>query len=114
MDRVPSPDQRRQDIVHTVDASSKRDDNESATSFHSVKKNIASASAATTTNSDPSSSTEANELNLSSARDSPRNTSDDDTGVVGGPVHRTLPGNLPCLALALCEVFELSITTKPF
>lgn len=77
--------------MHMVDASTKRDDNGSPTSFHSVKKNIAPASA-TTTNSDPSSSTEANELNLSSARDSPRNTSDDDTGAVGGPVHRTLPG----------------------
>ncbi|KAF5477970.1 hypothetical protein F2P56_004573 [Juglans regia] len=92
MDRLPSsPDQRRQDIMHMVDASTKRDDNGSPTSFHSVKKNIAPASA-TTTNSDPSSSTEANELNLSSARDSPRNTSDEDTGAVGGPVHRTLPG----------------------
>uniref|UniRef100_A0A2N9IEL9 Zinc finger PHD-type domain-containing protein n=1 Tax=Fagus sylvatica TaxID=28930 RepID=A0A2N9IEL9_FAGSY len=92
MDRVPSsPDQRRQEIVQTADASTKSEENGSPTAFHSVKKNIPPASTATT-NSGPSSSTEANERNLSSIRSSPRNTSDDDTGAVGGPVHRTLPG----------------------
>jgi hypothetical protein len=91
MDRVPSPDRRRQDVVHKADASTKKEENGSPTGLLSVKKNIPSAS--TTTNSGPSSSTEANERNLSSIRNSPRNTSDDDTGAVGGLVHRTLPGS---------------------
>ena len=82
-------------MVHTADASTKSEENGSPTVFHSVKKNIPPASTATT-NSGPSSSTEANERNLSSIRNSPRNTSDDDTGAVGGPVHRTLPGS--CLS----------------
>lgn len=59
--------------------------------MESVKKNMPSTSAAT--NSGPSSSTEANERNMSSIRSSPRNTSDEDTGTVGGPIHRTLPGS---------------------
>lgn len=84
-----SPDQRRQD-VHMVESSTKRDDSGSPTTFQSGKKNVPPAS---TTNSGPSSSTEANEHNLSCTRGSPRNTSDDDTGAVGVPVHRTLPGS---------------------
>lgn len=99
MDRVPSsPDRRRQDVVHKADASTKREENGSPTGLLSVKKNIPSAS--TTTNSGPSSSTEANERNLSS----------DDTGAVGGPVHRTLPGSCLLGALYLNSVFEFSIS----
>lgn len=65
--------------------------------MESVKKNMPSTSAATS--SGPSSSTEANERNVSSLRSSPRNTSDEDTGTVGGPVHQTLPGScyIPCM-----------------
>lgn len=92
MDKVPSsPDLKRQDELHKVDVSNKREENGSPTALLSVKKNIPTVST-TTTNSGLSSSTEANDRNLSSLRNSPRNTSDDDTGAVGGPVHRTLPG----------------------
>ncbi|XP_048229797.1 uncharacterized protein LOC8288860 isoform X2 [Ricinus communis] len=83
-DRVPSlPDLRRQD---TADELTKREDNE-----HSVKKNVTPVSTSTA-NSGPSSSTEVNDHHLSSARDSPRNMSDEETGAVRVPVHRTLPG----------------------
>lgn len=92
-------------MVHTADASTKSEENGSPTVFHSVKKNIPPASTATT-NSGPSSSTEANERNLSSIRNSPRNTSDDDTGAVGGPVHRTLPGKFLSGALYLHIFFS--------
>ncbi|GKV04038.1 hypothetical protein SLEP1_g16255 [Rubroshorea leprosula] len=79
--RVPSsPDRRRQDIGCAVDASSRRED-----------KNVPPTITATT-NSGPSSSTEANDQNLSSIRNSPRNISDDDAGTVRDPVPRTLPG----------------------
>ncbi|XP_024023816.1 dentin sialophosphoprotein isoform X2 [Morus notabilis] len=89
-DRVPSShDLNRQDTDDTAEASTKREENGSS-AMESVKKNMPSTSAAT--NSGPSSSTEANERNMSSIRSSPRNTSDEDTGTVGGPIHRTLPG----------------------
>ena len=80
---LSSPDQR-QDIGSAMDASAKRDD-----------KNVPPGPT-TTSNSGPSSSTEANDQNLSSIRSSPRNFSDDDTGTVHGSVPRTLPGN--CLS----------------
>ncbi|KAK2664408.1 hypothetical protein Ddye_002982 [Dipteronia dyeriana] len=90
-DRVPfSPDRRRQDGGYTVDAHTKREDNGSPTAVYSVKKNMPSVST-TTANSGPSSSTEAND-HVSSVRHSPRNISDDDTGSIRAPVHRTLPG----------------------
>lgn len=92
MDRVSSShDLKRQDTEYTAEASTKREDNGSSAA-ESVKRNIPSASVATA-NSGPSSSTEANERNLPSIRSSPKTTSDDDTGTVGGPVHRTLPGS---------------------
>ncbi|KAM5571354.1 hypothetical protein ABKV19_011787 [Rosa sericea] len=91
MDRVPSsPDPRRQDAASTVDAATRREENASSTASHSHKKTIPSTSIPTA-NSGPSSSTEANDRNVSSVRSSPRNASDDDTGAVG-PVHPTLPG----------------------
>ncbi|KAK6250895.1 hypothetical protein SCA6_004900 [Theobroma cacao] len=74
-----SPDQR-QDTGSAMDASVKRDD-----------KNVLPAPT-TTTNSGPSSSTEANDQTLSSIRSSPRNISDDDPGIVRGSAPRTLPG----------------------
>lgn len=86
---ISSHDLKRQDTDYTAEASTKREDNGSLT-MESVKKNMPSTSAATS--SGPSSSTEANERNVSSMRSSPRNTSDEDTGTVGGPVHQTLPG----------------------
>lgn len=86
---ISSHDLKRQDTDYTAEASTKREDNGSLT-LESVKKNMPSTSAATS--SGPSSSTEANERNVSSMRSSPRNTSDEDTGTVGGPVHQTLPG----------------------
>lgn len=87
MDRIsPSHDLKRQDTDCAAEASTKRAENGSSAAVESAKRNIPS-------NSGPSSSTEANERNLPSIRSSPRNTSDDDTGTVGGPVHRTLPGS---------------------
>ncbi|XVF12846.1 hypothetical protein REPUB_Repub08aG0154900 [Reevesia pubescens] len=79
-DKVLSSPGQRQDIGSGMDASAKRDD-----------KNVP-PTPTTTTNSGPSSSTEANDQNLSSIRTSPRNLSDDDTGTVRGSVPRTLPG----------------------
>lgn len=76
-----SSSDHRQDIGYSNDASSKRDD-----------KNVPSAPT-TTTNSGPSSSNEANDLNLSSIRSSPRNLSDEDASTAHGSVPRTLPGN---------------------
>ena len=91
MDRVSSShDPKRRDTDYTADTFTKREDNGSS-AMESVKKNVPSTSAAT--NSGPSSSNDANDRNLSSIRSSPRNTSDDDAGTVGGPVHRTLPGS---------------------
>ncbi|KAJ9173797.1 hypothetical protein P3X46_016900 [Hevea brasiliensis] len=90
--RVPSsPDQKRQDTGCTVDELSKREDNGSPIAVHSVKKGIPPASASTA-NSGPSSSSEFNDHHLSSLRNSPRNTSDEETGTVLGPAHHTLPG----------------------
>lgn len=95
-DRAPSsPDLRRQDVEYAGDAYTRRGDIGDPTAVHSVKKNMPSAST-TTANSGPSSSTEANDHNVSSVRNSPRNISDDDTGTNRGPIHRTLPGS--CLS----------------
>ncbi|XVF51188.1 hypothetical protein PTKIN_Ptkin04bG0164400 [Pterospermum kingtungense] len=80
IDKVLSSPDQRQDIASANDASAKRGD-----------KNVLPAPIATT-NSGPSSSTEANDQNLSSIRSSPRNFSDEDTGKVHGSVHCTLPG----------------------
>ncbi|KAL5551500.1 hypothetical protein UlMin_001676 [Ulmus minor] len=92
MNRVSSShDQKRHDVEDTPEASSKREGDGSSTMLESGKRNIPSTSA-TTANSGPSSSTEANDRIVSSKRSSPRNASDDDAGTVGGPVHRTLPG----------------------
>ncbi|KAK9274630.1 hypothetical protein L1049_021881 [Liquidambar formosana] len=96
MDRVASsPDQRRQDSIYTAAdvSTSKEADDGSPKAVNSVKKSIPPASSMTA-NSGPSSSAEANCQNSSSIRNSPRNVSDDDTGIVGAPVHRTLPGLL--------------------
>lgn len=92
-DRVhSSPDQRRQDSTNTMNASTRKEaDNASPEAVGSFKKNIPTGSALTA-NSGPSSSAEATGQNSSSIRYSPRNISDDDTGTVGGPAHRTLPG----------------------
>ncbi|GMJ00484.1 hypothetical protein like AT1G32810 [Hibiscus trionum] len=79
-DKVRSSHDQRQDLGSAMDASAKRTD-----------KNVR-ATSTTTSNSGPSSSTEANEQNLSYIRGSPRNFSDDDTGTVCGSVPRTLPG----------------------
>ncbi|XP_057969702.1 uncharacterized protein LOC131158822 [Malania oleifera] len=82
---LPSPDQRRQDLAYTVDASIKRNiDDDSLKAVDSVKKNIPPAPTMAA-NSGPSSSIEANDLILSSTHNSPRNTSDDEA-------HQTLPG----------------------
>ncbi|XP_050227309.1 uncharacterized protein LOC126676966 isoform X2 [Mercurialis annua] len=83
-DRVPSsPDRRRQD---TADDFSKREDDELQ---HSVKKNVPGSTS--TAKSGPSSAVVIDH-HLSSTRDPPRNMSDEETGNVGAPVHRTLPG----------------------
>uniref|UniRef100_A0A6N2N4F9 Zinc finger PHD-type domain-containing protein n=1 Tax=Salix viminalis TaxID=40686 RepID=A0A6N2N4F9_SALVM len=90
-DKQPSSDQRRQDKGYKANSVSKRGDNGSPTAVHSVKNNIPPASTSTA-NSGPSSSTEVNDHHLSSRRNSPRNISDEETGTVRAPVHRTLPG----------------------
>lgn len=93
MDRMPpSHDQRSQDVAYAADTSTKGVEDGSATAEQSVKKNTPSNSTATA-NSAPTLSTEGNDRNLSSIRSSPKSTSDDDTGTLGGPVHHTLPGN---------------------
>ncbi|KAF9667055.1 hypothetical protein SADUNF_Sadunf16G0293100 [Salix dunnii] len=90
-DKPSSSDQRRQDTGYKANSVSKRGDNGSPTAVHSVKKNVPPASTSTA-NSGPSSSTEVNDHHLSSRRKSPRNISDEETGTVRPPVHRTLPG----------------------
>nr|XP_034903796.1 uncharacterized protein LOC118040859 isoform X2 [Populus alba] len=82
---------RRQDTGYKADSVSKRGDNGSPKAVNSVKNNIPPASTSTA-NSGPSSSTEVNDHHLSSRRNSPRNISDEETGTVRAPVHRTLPG----------------------
>ncbi|XP_039046657.1 uncharacterized protein LOC120186894 [Hibiscus syriacus] len=79
-DKVRSSHDQRQDIGSSMDVSAKRND-----------KNV-HPTPATTSNSGPSSSTEANEQNLPFVRSSPRNFSDDDAGTGRGSVPRTLPG----------------------
>ncbi|KAL7191014.1 hypothetical protein ACSBR2_023148 [Camellia fascicularis] len=92
MDRLPpSPDQRRHDSTCPADVFTKKEsDSGSGKGLHAVKKSAPGSTA--TLSSGPSSSTEANEQNLSSMRNSPQNASEDDTGTIGGPTHRTLPG----------------------
>ncbi|KAI3707156.1 hypothetical protein L6452_25423 [Arctium lappa] len=81
VDRLSSlPNSRRHDLVK----------NGSAKAMHHVDKSAPPAS--TTVSSGPSSSNEANEHNMSSTRTSPQNASDDETGAIGVPTHRTLPG----------------------
>ncbi|XP_022736063.1 uncharacterized protein LOC111289352 isoform X2 [Durio zibethinus] len=75
---LSSPDQRL-DIGSAMDASKR------------VDKNVP-PTATTTTNSGPSSSTEANDQNLLSMLNSPMNLSDDDTGTIRGSLPLTLPG----------------------
>ncbi|XP_059662126.1 uncharacterized protein LOC132308141 [Cornus florida] len=92
IDRVPPSDQKRHDYVSTPDTFTKREvDNGSAKGVKIVKKSTRPSSTAIMS-SGQSSSTEANEQNLSSMHNSPQNGSDDDTGAVGGPTHHTLPG----------------------
>lgn len=81
VDRVPLPSQRRHDSA----------ENGSAKGYHPVDKSLPPAS--TSLSSGPSSSTEANEQNMSSSRNSTQNASDD-TGTVGRATPRTLPGLL--------------------
>lgn len=89
---LSSPDQRRQETSISAEAS-KREENGSQARLNALKKGFISAYGRNTTSSGPSSSIEANDHNNTSVRNSPRNTSDDDTGTVGeGPVHHTLPG----------------------
>lgn len=81
VDRLPSlPNSRRHDLMK----------NGSAKAMHHVDKSAPPTS--TTVSSGPSSSNEANEHNTSSTRTSPQNASDDETGAIGVPTHRTLPG----------------------
>lgn len=111
-ERVPSSsDPRRQDAACTVDAATKREDNASSTAVHSFKKTAPSTSIPTA-NSGPSSSTEANDRNVSSVRSSPRNASDDDTGAVG-PVHPTLPGSCNFSVSFLLYIVYLFILAYP-
>lgn len=93
MDRLPpSRDPRRHDSACTADDITKREtDSGSGKGPHVVKKSAPAVSSATVS-SGPSSSNEANEQNFSSMCNSPRNTSDDDTGSIRGRNHRTLPG----------------------
>ncbi|KAF7137678.1 hypothetical protein RHSIM_Rhsim07G0076500 [Rhododendron simsii] len=93
MDRLPpSRDPRRHDSACTADDITKREtDSGSGKGPHVVKKSAPAVSSATVS-SGPSSSNEANEQNFLSMCNSPRNTSDDDTGSVRGRNHRTLPG----------------------
>lgn len=93
MDRLPpSRDPRRHDSASAADAVTKREtDSGSGKGVHVVKKSAPAVSTATAS-SGPSSSNEANEQNISSMCNSPRNTSDDETGTARGPNHRTLPG----------------------
>lgn len=76
-----------------VDELSKREDARSPVAVHSVKKNILSTSNSTV-NSGLSSLAEINDNHLSSVRNSPRNTLDEEIGIVQVPIRRTLPGNM--------------------
>lgn len=106
MENVSSSfDQKKQDMDHVEDASVKEEGHVSATTINSMTKNVAPASSATA-NSSPSSPPE--DRNLSFIRNSPRNMSDDDAGVAGRPVHRTLPGR--CLVK---EIFFGSLLRSP-
>ncbi|CAK9170342.1 unnamed protein product [Ilex paraguariensis] len=100
LDRVASSlDQRKHDSACSAGAVTKREtDYGPPKEVHSVMKSIPPAS---TASSGPSSSTEVNEQNLSSTRNSPQNASDDDVDTVGRHAHRTLPG------CCLSELFNL-------
>ncbi|XP_057477343.1 LOW QUALITY PROTEIN: uncharacterized protein LOC130765036 [Actinidia eriantha] len=93
MDRLArSPDLRRHDSASAADAFTKREaDSGHGKGAHAIKKSAPAVSTATVS-SGPSSSPEANEQNFASMCNSPRNTSDDDTGNIKGPTHCTLPG----------------------
>lgn len=88
-EKVPSSDQRKQDMAYVEDASVKEEGLASMTAINSTN-NVVSATSAIA-NSGPPSPPE--EQNLSSSRNSPRNISDEDTATAGRPVHRTLPGS---------------------
>ncbi|XP_038687353.1 uncharacterized protein LOC119986742 isoform X2 [Tripterygium wilfordii] len=90
-DRGPSSPDQRKDMGYAAESSSKREDIGSQARLHSVKKNFPSSSGATA-NSGPSSFAGANDHHASSMHNSPRNFSDEDTGTIRDPVHRTLPG----------------------
>ncbi|XP_057732162.1 uncharacterized protein LOC130947476 isoform X1 [Arachis stenosperma] len=87
-EKVPSSDQRKQDIVLAEDASEKEEGCGSLTAGNSCTNNASTTSAIA--KSSPSSPP--NDQNFPSMRNSPRNISDDDTASAGRPVHRTLPG----------------------
>lgn len=74
------PEHKRHDVGHSSDSSKKREN-----------KNLPPISK---TNAGPSTSSGANDLNLSSVRNSSNHTSDDDAGTVQALGSRTLPGNL--------------------
>ncbi|XP_042504880.1 uncharacterized protein LOC122081725 isoform X2 [Macadamia integrifolia] len=86
-DRVTSSlDQRRQDPVLATDGSTSREACERSLELvHSGKKNMPSAS--TIANSGLSSSTETNDQNLSSIRNSPREIVDGDIGTISGLIN---------------------------
>ncbi|MED6187981.1 hypothetical protein PIB30_081624 [Stylosanthes scabra] len=87
-EKVPSSDQRKQDITRAEDASEKEEGCGSLTAGNSCANNTSATSAIA--NSSPCSPP--TDHNFPSVRNSPRNISDDDTASAGRPVHRTLPG----------------------
>lgn len=84
-----SSDQKRQDRLSGGDAS-KREAKGSAAHLHSLKKNATSLS--TSTNCEPSSSNETDDIRRYTRRASPLSNSDDDFTTDKPPVYRTLPG----------------------
>lgn len=87
------PVQRRNDLARNADPVAKGEkDNGSVKSGQSVNKSIPRASSLTA-GCGSLASTEANERNMSSTRNSPLNASDDDTEIIR-PAHHTLPGLL--------------------
>lgn len=78
-------------MARTADSVTKGEkDNGSVKGVQSVNKSIPRASSLTA-GCGSLASTEANERNISSTRNSPLNASDDDTEIIR-PTHRTLPG----------------------
>ncbi|KAK6935625.1 hypothetical protein RJ641_035780, partial [Dillenia turbinata] len=86
-----SPDHRSQDAGYAADASSGRELDNGSPKVVQCVKNIPPAPVISP-NTAPSSSTEANDQNLSSIWSSPRNLSDDDIATTKASGHRTLPG----------------------